>query len=282
MIRWWSLAVVLACLWWLVPLVVLGRYSPPFLNWIESSAVTTSQNSFIAIARGADHWQAYLGPRGLAGRLDLRGGAGRHSGYRRGRRGRPVTGLALRGAAHRLFLVSSLLLGFSCLTFGHVGVLDSPVVGSAQQLLDGRVAFATSTMIRWSGCRWRSGWVICCRRPHWSEHWSQRLLPAGRRALAAAAAALPAGGGGGRTRPGAGRSSGPAAAYQHAGRLLAAGGELAGCPLADGRTLVIPGAGGRRCTGAPPSTSRCRPPPSRPGRPGRSCPRPTRLRPAVG
>ena len=158
LLRWWALAVVLACLWWLVPLLVLGRYSPPFLNWIESSAVTTSQNSFIAIARGADHWQAYLGPRvwpagwiyAVAPAAILATAAVAAAGF---------GGLALRRVPHRLFLVSSLLIGFALLSMGHLASIDSPLAVPARQLLDGPLSpFATSTSsTRWSGCRWR--WV---------------------------------------------------------------------------------------------------------------------------
>jgi arabinofuranan 3-O-arabinosyltransferase len=136
LIRWWSLAVGLACLWWLIPLIMLGKYSPPFLNWIESSAVTTSQNSFIAIARGADHWQAYLGPRvwpagwiyAVAPAAIVATAVVAAAGF---------GGLALRRAPHRLFLVSSLLIGFLLLSMGHLASIQSPVALPLRDLLDG-------------------------------------------------------------------------------------------------------------------------------------------------
>lgn len=135
LIRWWALAVVLACSWWFLPLVVLGRYSPPFLNWIESSSVTTSQNSFIAVARGADHWQAYLGPNIWPAGWIFAVGAGAivatalvaAVGF---------AGLALPRLPHRLFLVSTVVLGFLVLTLGHSAAIGGPAAGTMRTLLD--------------------------------------------------------------------------------------------------------------------------------------------------
>ena len=40
---WWPVFALLGTLWWLVPLFVLGSYSPPFLDFIESASNTTSR-----------------------------------------------------------------------------------------------------------------------------------------------------------------------------------------------------------------------------------------------
>src|SRR5580765_2562406 len=56
----WLAAVVAVSLWWLGPLALLGRYSPPFLDWIENSAVTTAFSSPWEALRGTTPWLAYL------------------------------------------------------------------------------------------------------------------------------------------------------------------------------------------------------------------------------
>lgn len=57
---WWVLAVLAGSAWWLVPLVVLGRYSYPFLDHIELASTTTGVATVINVLRGADHWLAYI------------------------------------------------------------------------------------------------------------------------------------------------------------------------------------------------------------------------------
>jgi len=136
LISWWALAVVLACLWWAVPLFVLGKDSPPFLDWIESSAVTTASTSLVDVLRGTDHWQAFLGPRVWPGgwilvaapaailATTIVAALG-------------LTGLARRATPHRLFLLSSLVLGLVLVTLGHVATVGPPFAGSVRALLDG-------------------------------------------------------------------------------------------------------------------------------------------------
>ena len=56
----WFGCVVAVSFWWLVPLAMLGRYSPPFLDWIENAAVTTSKASVFESFRGTSQWLNFL------------------------------------------------------------------------------------------------------------------------------------------------------------------------------------------------------------------------------
>lgn len=136
LIRWWVAAVVLATLWWVVPLVTLGKYSPPFLDWIESSSTTTLPTSLLATLRGVDHWEQYLGPSVwpagwilasapvaiVATTLVAAGG---------------LIGLARRDTTHRTFLWGTLFLGLICVTAGHAATVGPLADGWVRSLLDG-------------------------------------------------------------------------------------------------------------------------------------------------
>jgi arabinofuranan 3-O-arabinosyltransferase len=136
LMSWWALAVAAACLWWIVPLFVLGRYSPPFLDWIESSQVTTGPTSLIAVLRGADHWEAYLGPSVWpAGWILVAAPAAIVATTAVAALG--LTGIAGRATPHRLFLVSCVLVGLVLLTLGHVSSVGPPFAGTMRDLLDG-------------------------------------------------------------------------------------------------------------------------------------------------
>lgn len=142
LIGWWSAAVGLATLWWAVPLVLLGRYSPPFLDFIEQADVTTSQTSLVEALRGTSHWLAYLvtgsGPSWNAGWLLVSNwllvldtvllvAVG-------------LAGLALRDMPHRRWVVSALVVGLALVTFGHVATVGSPAASLQRDWLDGALA----------------------------------------------------------------------------------------------------------------------------------------------
>jgi arabinofuranan 3-O-arabinosyltransferase len=71
LLGWWTVAVSLASAWWVGPLLLLGRYSPPFLDWIESASVTTAPASLPEALRGTTQWIAGItgarGPLWIAG-----------------------------------------------------------------------------------------------------------------------------------------------------------------------------------------------------------------------
>lgn len=55
---WWAGLVAAACAWWFVPLTVLGRFSPPFLDHIETAETTTGGVTPLTALRGTTHWVA--------------------------------------------------------------------------------------------------------------------------------------------------------------------------------------------------------------------------------
>ncbi|MCQ9370834.1 DUF3367 domain-containing protein [Corynebacterium sp. 35RC1] len=65
----WLAGCALVSLWWLVPLVVLGRYAPPFLEYIESAYVTTRWLNLPEILRGTTSWVPFVEVERQAGHL---------------------------------------------------------------------------------------------------------------------------------------------------------------------------------------------------------------------
>ena len=136
---WWSAGVVLASAWWLGPLVVLGRWSPPFLDWVERSADVMREIDLLDVARGTTHWLGFVVTSGgewwpagyavatgpaLVVTTALVAGVG-------------LAGLSLRGVTERRFLLATLSLGVFLLGVAHIGPVSSPLAPAAQALLDG-------------------------------------------------------------------------------------------------------------------------------------------------
>lgn len=136
LIRWCALALPLATIWWVIPLLLLGRYSPPFLEWIEAAENTTVATSLFAALRGVPHWVSYLGsgywPAGWAYAVTPSiivatvaiAAAG-------------LAGLVRRDTPHRLFLFVCLGLGLVGITFGHSSPVGPVFPEFARTLLDG-------------------------------------------------------------------------------------------------------------------------------------------------
>lgn len=139
LVAWVTACIGLACAWWLGALLVFGRYSTPFLDYIESATNTTGGIGLPEAVRGATHWVAWVpigqqpwwpaghsvvtnplliiattaaGVVGLLGLLDRR--------------------VPLRSA----FLISA-TIGLLVLTLGSSGELSSPLAEWWHTVLDG-------------------------------------------------------------------------------------------------------------------------------------------------
>jgi arabinofuranan 3-O-arabinosyltransferase len=139
---WWVGSAVAASAWWLGPVVVLGRWSPPFLDWIEQTADVVREIDLLDVARGTTHWLGFV---------VTSGGEWWPAGYAVATgpllvattallAGVSLAGLALRGLPERRFLLVTLAVGVAVLAIAHEGPVSSPLAPAAQALLDGPLA----------------------------------------------------------------------------------------------------------------------------------------------
>lgn len=131
---WWSVALFLAMLWWVVALVMLRAISPPFLDFIESSGVTTQWSSLTEILRGTDSWTPYVAPTATAGAPLVTGSAAVLATCLVAAAG--LAGLAGSTMPARGRLVTMLLVGVALMAVGYSGGLGSPVAHAVQAFLD--------------------------------------------------------------------------------------------------------------------------------------------------
>lgn len=131
---WWLLALVLATLWWVVALTELRGVSPPFLDFIESSGVTTQWSSLVEVLRGTDSWTPFVAPHATAGAPLVTGSVAILGTCLVAAAG--LAGLASPALPARGRLVTMLLVGVVLLAIGYSGGLGSPLAHQVQVFLD--------------------------------------------------------------------------------------------------------------------------------------------------
>src|SRR5271170_7745227 len=137
----WTGAVAVATAWWVLPLLLQGRYAFNFLPYIEQAPTTTGTMSAAAALRGAGNWTAYLNlgtpwlPAGWAlvstPMAIIAGAIAAASG---------LYGLALRSMPYAAWLRLSVGLAAAVALAGYSGALGGPFHGPVDHLLDGTLA----------------------------------------------------------------------------------------------------------------------------------------------
>ena len=122
LLLWWPLFTAMGTLWWLVPLFLMGAYSPPFLDFIETSSVTTFPTNPFDALRGTSDWVPYLDTTWqggfevlTTGYLALNSGILLMLG---------LVGVMQRSNPHRQFLVIALVAGLLMVSMGHQGQVE--------------------------------------------------------------------------------------------------------------------------------------------------------------
>ncbi len=131
---WWLPCSALAVTWWVIALLSLGRVSPPFLDYIESSGVTTQWTSLIEVLRGTAAWTPFVAPDATAAASLVTGPVAILATTLVAAGG--LAGLALGSMPARGRLITMLVTGVVLLCLGYAGGLGSPVAGQVQAFLD--------------------------------------------------------------------------------------------------------------------------------------------------
>jgi arabinofuranan 3-O-arabinosyltransferase len=132
--RAWIPMLVLATFWWAVPLLLLGKVSPPFLDYIESSGVTTQWASLGEVLRGTDSWTPFVSPERIAGAVLVTQPAAVLATGLLAAAG--MAGLAMRSMPCRGRLALILLVGLVGICAGYVGELSGPFAETVRTFLD--------------------------------------------------------------------------------------------------------------------------------------------------
>lgn len=132
--RAWVPLLVLATFWWAVPLLLLGKVSPPFLDYIESSGVTTQWASLGEVLRGTDSWTPFVSPERIAGAVLVTQPAAVLATGLLAAAG--MAGLAMRSMPYRGRFALILLVGLVGICAGFVGELSGPFADSVRMFLD--------------------------------------------------------------------------------------------------------------------------------------------------
>jgi arabinofuranan 3-O-arabinosyltransferase len=142
LLAWWAACVAAVSMWWLVPLVLLGRYIFSFLPFIETASATTGVTSLLNTLRGTSSWISFLpvdGKPWLPAAYD--------------QATRPwliavtaavaalgLAGLVRRSTPERTFLVLSVLAGVVIIIAGHADAIAFPWTEQVRGVLDGPLA----------------------------------------------------------------------------------------------------------------------------------------------
>ncbi len=137
----WAAAVLAATAWWLIPLLLQGKYSVNFLPYIEQSGTTLRFMSAAAFLRGTGNWTAYLNlgtPWLSAGWSEITSPAAILASAAAA--GVGLYGLARRDMPWRRWLLGGVGLSAAVALTGYFGPLGGPLSGPLDELFNGALA----------------------------------------------------------------------------------------------------------------------------------------------
>lgn len=137
----WAAAVLAGTAWWLVPLLLQGRYSFNFLPYTEQSGTIFQTLSAAAFLRGAGNWTAYLNlgtPWLSAGWSVVTSPAAIMASAAAA--GAGLYGLARRDIPARRWLLACVGLAAALALAGYWGPLGGPLSGLTDKLFNGTLA----------------------------------------------------------------------------------------------------------------------------------------------